>query len=303
MRSFAPMPTVGTSIAFDELRCYAVIDFDDGESATHAGIDAEDSHGMPLLEFWLVRLRDCFGELACVLDVFFGARLYFPLAIFRGAYAEGHRMDGKDSGKQERVFRRMFRRIELSQHTLDHANFFGVADKRACDCGQRRGDMVEKILHGNDTQFGGVRLMGGVTRTPPVKDISRSESFDEDVPDGLGADLAYSLDLLRLGHGIPQQHDERLGAEQLLHAVRGEFLFCGLERQRGLLFALDIFAVVNDVMHGLAASSRLSFRSGKPFNGGHRLRGARRRFGVMPVSSDRTAVRTDRAGRASCGRC
>src|SRR6516162_9325698 len=148
-----------------------------------------------------------------------------------------------------------------------------------------------------------VRLMGGVTRTPPVKDISRSESFDEDVPDGLGADLAYSLDLLRLGHGIPQQHDERLGAEQLLHAVRGEFLFCGLERQRGLLFALDIFAVVNDVMHGLVASSWLSFRSGKPFNGGHRLRGARRRFGVMPVSSDRTAVRTDRAGRASCGRC
>jgi hypothetical protein len=157
-----------------------------------------------------------------------------PLAIFRGAYAEGHRMDGKDGGKQERVFRRMFRRIELS-HTLDRANFFGVAvsvadafaGKRACDCGQRRGDMVEKILHGNDTQFGGVRLMGGVTCTPPVKDISRSESFDEDVPDGLGADLAYSLELLRLRHGIPQQHDERLGAEQLLHAVRGEFLFLG----------------------------------------------------------------------------
>src|SRR5262249_11443184 len=147
----------------DELRGYAVIDFDDGESATHAGIDAEDSHGTPLLEFWLVRLRDCFGELACVLDVFFGARLYFLLAVFRGAYAEGHRMDGKDGGKLERVFRRMFRRIELSQHTLDRANFFGVAvsvadafaGKRACDCGQRRGDMVEKILHGNDTQFGG----------------------------------------------------------------------------------------------------------------------------------------------------
>jgi hypothetical protein len=25
------------------------------------------------------------------------------------------------------------------------------AGKRSCDCGQRRGDMVEKILHGNDT--------------------------------------------------------------------------------------------------------------------------------------------------------
>jgi len=54
---------------------YAVIDFDDAESATHAGIDAEDSHGTTLLEFWLARLRDCFGELACVLDVFFGARV------------------------------------------------------------------------------------------------------------------------------------------------------------------------------------------------------------------------------------
>src|SRR5215471_3128386 len=75
MRSFAPMPTVWTSIAVDELRCNAVIDFDDGESATHAGIDAGDSHGTTLLELWLARLRDCFGELACVLDVFFDARV------------------------------------------------------------------------------------------------------------------------------------------------------------------------------------------------------------------------------------